>query len=540
MVPDLLNVMWRCFYIQTFQDAKWVHVGVDPWGNKPSRRPRRVLLIINSVVLHAASVHWRQGAREGVFPQHPCIRQLFPIPVWRWRFGRTSGYLVSVPRICRSVSFDSDPHVRTVGRIDVFVFLFYTLLDHSHEIDNLGRRGQIVTELSAEPGVQPGVQLQISLAKSVLEGGPLFQHVLHTIHVRQVPWRFLWSVVRRTVGSLRHRSAASFYGRRYPFYRSRWNPFSHRRDPFYARHLLYGQFYPFRSVYSHVAGGNVSLRRPVSLCVSLRGCRGTDGGRRRVRRASVGIGRAFLKEMGGDVHHARHQSDGLPSHRRPHPLRGSLWRVVSAMARCGRVRGMLWTWQQMRWVWIHGWVIWEPWSVRDVGVGRHAVPRVLRHVQVRRHHGVVVWRVGHGHPRGNHHHAPLRLFVDRSHGDGPRTGQVSRFDERLGAGLHAVHPQLLTGRWPRLTPRFGRHRPAAGWTRLAAGDHRSVHHRTVVTVPVVERQWVVRYKWLRAHLQETKEGRKEMFYLTTHSTHIIFYGYMASDCKKRTHASYIY
>ena len=28
--------------------------------------------------------------------------------------------------------------------------------------------------------------------------------------------------------------------------------------------------------------------------------------------------------------------------------------------------------------------------------------------------------------------------------------------------------------------------------------------------------------------QERKEGRKEMFYLTTHSTHFI-YGYMASD-----------
>ena len=26
-----------------------------------------------------------------------------------------------------------------------------------------------------------------------------------------------------------------------------------------------------------------------------------------------------------------------------------------------------------------------------------------------------------------------------------------------------------------------------------------------------------------------QEGRKEMFYLTTHSTHFIFYGYMASD-----------
>ena len=30
------------------------------------------------------------------------------------------------------------------------------------------------------------------------------------------------------------------------------------------------------------------------------------------------------------------------------------------------------------------------------------------------------------------------------------------------------------------------------------------------------------------HLQNTREGRKEMFYLTTHSTHFI-YDYMASD-----------
>ena len=28
---------------------------------------------------------------------------------------------------------------------------------------------------------------------------------------------------------------------------------------------------------------------------------------------------------------------------------------------------------------------------------------------------------------------------------------------------------------------------------------------------------------------ELKERRKEMFYLTTHSTHFLFYGYMASD-----------
>ena len=34
-------------------------------------------------------------------------------------------------------------------------------------------------------------------------------------------------------------------------------------------------------------------------------------------------------------------------------------------------------------------------------------------------------------------------------------------------------------------------------------------------------------------LAKTKEGRKEMFYLTTHSTHFI-YGYMASDIWLRT------
>ena len=32
---------------------------------------------------------------------------------------------------------------------------------------------------------------------------------------------------------------------------------------------------------------------------------------------------------------------------------------------------------------------------------------------------------------------------------------------------------------------------------------------------------------------EIKEGRKEMFYLTTHATHLI-YGYMASDIWLRT------
>ena len=35
------------------------------------------------------------------------------------------------------------------------------------------------------------------------------------------------------------------------------------------------------------------------------------------------------------------------------------------------------------------------------------------------------------------------------------------------------------------------------------------------------------------HTHQLKEGRKEMFYLTTHSTHFI-YGYMASDIWLRT------
>ena len=39
--------------------------------------------------------------------------------------------------------------------------------------------------------------------------------------------------------------------------------------------------------------------------------------------------------------------------------------------------------------------------------------------------------------------------------------------------------------------------------------------------------------WLRTILIEKKEGRKEMFYLTTHSTHFIN-GYMASDIWLRT------
>ena len=40
-------------------------------------------------------------------------------------------------------------------------------------------------------------------------------------------------------------------------------------------------------------------------------------------------------------------------------------------------------------------------------------------------------------------------------------------------------------------------------------------------------------KRLQGILQVIKEGRKEMFYLTTHSTHFI-YGYMASDIWLRT------
>ena len=33
---------------------------------------------------------------------------------------------------------------------------------------------------------------------------------------------------------------------------------------------------------------------------------------------------------------------------------------------------------------------------------------------------------------------------------------------------------------------------------------------------------------------DSEEGRNEMFYLMTHSTHLIFYGYMASDIWLRT------
>ena len=46
--------------------------------------------------------------------------------------------------------------------------------------------------------------------------------------------------------------------------------------------------------------------------------------------------------------------------------------------------------------------------------------------------------------------------------------------------------------------------------------------------------WLTHLRWLlRGTEDETPKGRKEMFYLTTHSTHFI-YGYMASDIWLRT------
>ena len=44
------------------------------------------------------------------------------------------------------------------------------------------------------------------------------------------------------------------------------------------------------------------------------------------------------------------------------------------------------------------------------------------------------------------------------------------------------------------------------------------------------RQWGTLYYWTREIkiIKLKQEGRKEMFYLTTHSTHFI-YGYMATD-----------
>ena len=44
---------------------------------------------------------------------------------------------------------------------------------------------------------------------------------------------------------------------------------------------------------------------------------------------------------------------------------------------------------------------------------------------------------------------------------------------------------------------------------------------------------ILLYRPTRDKMVDSKEGRKEMFYLTTHSTHFI-YGYMASDIRLRT------
>ena len=51
-----------------------------------------------------------------------------------------------------------------------------------------------------------------------------------------------------------------------------------------------------------------------------------------------------------------------------------------------------------------------------------------------------------------------------------------------------------------------------------------IAHTTAFVTPVVE-HWLEREI---AHWVRNKEGRKEMFYLTMHSTHFI-YGYMVSD-----------
>ena len=74
--------------------------------------------------------------------------------------------------------------------------------------------------------------------------------------------------------------------------------------------------------------------------------------------------------------------------------------------------------------------------------------------------------------------------------------------------------------------------------RLADGERRF----NVRYVRAINRSSLSSKSWVSfvsvVHLQQTPssfcvEGRKEMFYLTTHSTHFI-YGYMASDIWKRT------
>ena len=68
--------------------------------------------------------------------------------------------------------------------------------------------------------------------------------------------------------------------------------------------------------------------------------------------------------------------------------------------------------------------------------------------------------------------------------------------------------------------------PLRSRSRLGSGGGRSVSGPIEVKVKV-------RVKVFNVHIQSRKEGRKEMFHLTTHSTHFI-YGYMASDIWLRT------
>ena len=56
------------------------------------------------------------------------------------------------------------------------------------------------------------------------------------------------------------------------------------------------------------------------------------------------------------------------------------------------------------------------------------------------------------------------------------------------------------------------------------------NNKTVIIVRKVISQHKAESK---GHLQDSIQGEREMFYLTTHSTHFI-YGYMASDIWLRT------
>ena len=60
-----------------------------------------------------------------------------------------------------------------------------------------------------------------------------------------------------------------------------------------------------------------------------------------------------------------------------------------------------------------------------------------------------------------------------------------------------------------------------GEAAVAAGVAAAVGWRTEV-------DWVLDVRLVQHSVLDTARGRKEMFYLTTHSTHFI-YGYMASD-----------